>query len=116
MNVILLIVPILLVIIAILWYLYYQSLQRYKSTNFTPFIVGRISPWTIPQEEALSNSKATLELMIQFLEHKLNASMTALVESIEWSTNATLIRWEMRMLRTLRTELTALKNKKLKEQ
>ena len=114
MNVIIIIS--LLCIIVVLWYLYDKALRKYKSTNFIPFIVWRISPWTVPQEEALSNSKAALELMIQFLEHKLNTSMTALVESTEGSTDATLIRWEMRMLRTLRTELTALKNKKMKEQ
>jgi hypothetical protein len=54
--------------------------------------------------------------MIQFMEHKLNLTMTSLVETNEWSTEASMIRWEMRMLRLLRIELTALKNKKLKEQ
>ena len=74
---------ILLCIIGVLAYVYYRSLQKYKATNFTPFIVGRISPWTTPQEEALVNSKSALELTIQFLEHKLNHTMTALVESTE---------------------------------
>ena len=114
MNVIIIIS--LLCIIVVLWYLYSQSLRKYKSTNFTPFLVGRIAPWTTPQEEALCNSKATLELMIQFLEHKLNMTMTNLVDATEDTSECYMIRWEMRMLRILRTELTALKNKKLKEQ
>jgi hypothetical protein len=114
MNVV--IICILLIALIVIWYLYYRSIKKYKNTNFTPFILGRIAPWTTPQEEALCNSKAALELVIQFLEHKLNISMTDLVDQEKEWPWAYMTRWEMRMLRTLRTEFTALKNKKLKEQ
>lgn len=76
--------------------------------------MGRITPFTKENEDALSNYKSSLELVIQLLEYKLHAKVSDLVEYHENDKKANVCRGEINMLRILRTEFTSLKNKKLK--
>lgn len=58
MNVILSIVLIVTSISSIIFaILYFRMSKKYSSTNFTPFFMGRITPFTKDDEEALSMSK-----------------------------------------------------------
>lgn len=117
MNIILIVLLTFFIILScIVSYLYVKSVRKYKDTNFTPFFMGRITPFTVANEASLANNKSALELVIQFLEHKLHAKVSELVELHESDKHANICRGEVNMLRTLRTEFTSLKNKKLKEQ
>lgn len=73
-------------------YLYVQLTKKYADTNFTPFFMGRITPFTKENEESLSGNKAALELTIQLMEHKLHAKVSELVEFHESDKKANVCR------------------------
>lgn len=59
MNVILIVGLIVTTISSIIFiYLYLRLSKKHHDTNFTPFFMGRITPFTRENEEALSINKA----------------------------------------------------------